>query len=109
MVNNYYSHSKMLRAGNEKLNNQQLRPSNKSLGKINTANYLDHGRAGNKFVYHEQNNHSKHSYDEREPNIDHELTEMGGSLQGWRNFKHGFEKGFNVVKKVMPIVAPLIL
>jgi hypothetical protein len=102
MVNNYYSHSSLLRSGNEKLNNPQQRPSNKSLHHRNETQYLDHGRVGNKNVYHEEKRH-KHSYDERPPNTDHELTD-GGSLQGWRDFKHGFAKGFGMVAKVAPLI-----
>tara|TARA_R110000803_G_scaffold187311_1_gene249706 strand:- start:915 stop:1241 length:327 start_codon:yes stop_codon:yes gene_type:complete len=108
MVNNYYLHSSLLRNGNEKLNNQQMRPSNKSLPKLNETQYIDHGRVGNKSVYHEEKQNQKHSYEDREPNTDHELID-GGSLQGWRDFKHGFSKGFGMVAKVAPTLLPLIL
>ena len=108
MVNNYYTHSNLLRAGNEKLVNHQLRASNNRLGKIDETQYNDGGRVGNKSVYKQESEHQKHSYDDREPNTDHELTD-GGSLEGWRNFKTGFVKGFKTVGKIAPVVLPLIL
>jgi hypothetical protein len=72
MNEDYFKHSSLLRVGNPELNNQKLRPSQKNL-QINENNQLKNTRHHNKFV--SKNASQKHSYEERPPNVDSELTE----------------------------------
>lgn len=68
----YFTHSSLLRVGNPELNNPNLRPTQKNLD-IDENNQLKNTRPHNKFI--SKNGSEKHSYEERPPNVDKELTE----------------------------------
>lgn len=83
------------------------RPHNKFLASqvVNGALLTRHSR---NLQMRDENKHARvvnaRTLYDREPN---DMVE-GGSLKGWRNFKHGFVKGISGVAKVAEKVAPLV-
>ena len=102
-----------IRDGNPNLMNPNKRNSNKPsadlLGEETIPDYVvGYSRQPNMNIAHNLPTTQYTQYDDREsnPNVD------GGSLAGWRKFKHGLGKVAKVVEKVAPTIAtiaPLVL
>jgi len=98
----YVNHGKSVNIGHESERTPQTRPSNKNVQTLTDLYTPSHRQHLKNIPKLQVTDNMEYGY--RPPNKRVQME--GGSLQGWRDFKHGFSKGFGAVAKV---ALPLIL